>query len=87
MAAKDSDFYSEEDFDAILAALEEEDNEFEKDLCTVVDDVSYFFFKIFFMGNKNVIFILLMVFGCLALFVFGFINAYLCVFLYLLQNI
>ena len=41
MATKNNDYYSEEDFDAILAALEEEDEAFEKELCTVVEDVSY----------------------------------------------
>ncbi|XP_066933779.1 uncharacterized protein [Clytia hemisphaerica] len=40
MATKNSEYYSEEDFDVILAALEEEDEAFEKELRTVVEDVS-----------------------------------------------
>lgn len=40
MATKDSDFFSGEDFDAILAALDED--EFLKQIDEAVDDVSFF---------------------------------------------
>ena len=42
MATNNSDFLSGEDFDAIMAALEE-DEDFERELCTVTEDVSSVF--------------------------------------------